>query len=120
MPLDYGKSDTVWLFYLKYGIGLIKISIENIFFIKISMFSGLGYGYHYLTYYPLCEEDEKYYKNTFHYFDFFIEPRISFGFLMMKNTFLFVGYTRKISIFYSEAFNPQDRLHVMIYLEYII
>lgn len=117
---DFGKPDTVWLFYLKYGIGLIKISVENIFYIKISLFSGFCYGYHYITYVPLVAEDEQYYKKTFHYFSFFLEPRFAFGILLFKNTYLFMGYTRKITLLYSEAFYPEDRFFFFIYFEYVI
>jgi len=120
MPLNYGKADTVWLFYIKYGIGLIRISVENIFYIKIGLYSGLCYGYHYMTYYPLNSEDEKYYKKTFHYFDFFIEPRFSFGILLAKNLYLFYGYSKRISLFYTQSFNPDDRFRIIIYFEYII
>ncbi len=117
---DYGKPDTVWLFYLKYGVGLIKISVENIFYLKFSLFSGVGYGYHYITYLPQVPEDEQYYKKTFHYFSFFLEPRFAFGILLFQNTYLFMGYTRKITLLYSEAFNPEDRFCFFIYFEYVI
>ncbi len=117
---DYGKIDTVWLFYLKYGIGLKKISIENLIFFKFSLFAGICYGYHYITYKPLVPEDEQYYLKTFHYFDFYIEPKIAYGFMITENLFIFLSYSRKISIFYTKGFNPLDFFQFALYFEYII
>ncbi len=117
---ENGKSDTVWLFYLKYGIGLKKISIENFIFLKISLFSGICYGYHYITSKPLVVEDEQYYLKTFHYFEFYIEPKFSYGFKITNDFFIFLSYSRKIPIFYSKSFNPPDYLQFTLYFEYII